>query len=78
MALKRFRATKLQKGSNLPPVNKQIEGKHTKKIMKLCKSFGTCIFFFDVPLKSGDRWKFCLQTYSERICNYSVGIFCYM
>lgn len=31
MALKRFRATKLQKGSNLPPVNKQIEGKHTKK-----------------------------------------------
>lgn len=81
MALKRFRATKLQKGSNLPPVNKQIEGKHTKK-----KNYETLqivwymyfFFYFDVPLKSGDRWKFCLQTYSERICIYSVGIFCYM
>lgn len=67
-----------KKDPTFPPVNKQIEGKHTKKLWNFANRLVHVFFFFDVPLKSGDRWKFCLQTYSERICIYSVGIFCYM
>lgn len=67
-----------KKDPTLHPVNKQIEGKHTKKIYGTLQIVWYMYFFFDVPLKSGDRWKFCLQTYSERICIYSLGYFCYM
>lgn len=50
-----------KKDPTFPPVNKQIEGKHTKKIWNFANRLVHVFFFFDVPLKSGDRWKFCLQ-----------------